>query len=116
MGALFDKEYTKSAHVYLVESVNKKLELPSLIFVVRLQSIASVVSKRCRLSAHKRTQTEKKPAVIGNERLKRLNASVINIYMELWDTDSDNENDTDSSYGLSDFGSESDSSDPDISS
>ena len=34
--------------------------------------------------------------------------------MELWDTDSDNENDTDSSYGLSDFGSESDSSDPDI--
>ena len=34
--------------------------------------------------------------------------------MELRDTDSDNENNTDSSNGLSDFGSESDSSDPDI--
>ena len=32
--------------------------------------------------------------------------------MELWDTVSDNENDTDSSYGLSDFGSESDSTVP----
>ena len=34
--------------------------------------------------------------------------------MELWDTDSDNENDTGFSYGLSDFGSGSDSSDPDF--
>ena len=42
LGALNNKEYTESAHVYLVENVNKKLELPSFIFVVRLQSIASV--------------------------------------------------------------------------
>ena len=34
--------------------------------------------------------------------------------MEFWDTDSDNENDTGSSYDLSDLGSESDSSDLDI--
>ena len=34
--------------------------------------------------------------------------------MELQDTDSDNENGTDSSDGLSDFGNESDSSDSDI--
>ena len=34
--------------------------------------------------------------------------------MELWDTNSDNENDTFSSYGLRDFGSESDSCDADI--
>lgn len=34
--------------------------------------------------------------------------------MELWDNDSDIENDNDSSYGLSDFCSESDSSDPKV--
>ena len=34
--------------------------------------------------------------------------------VELYDIDSDNENDTDSSRSLYDFGSESDSSDPDI--
>ena len=34
--------------------------------------------------------------------------------MELWDTDSNNENDTDSSNSLQVVGSESDSSDPDI--
>ena len=34
--------------------------------------------------------------------------------MELQDTDSDNENGTDSSDGLSDFSSESDSSDSDV--
>ena len=46
--------------------------------------------------------------------IKWLSAAVAKINMELWDTDSDNENDTDSSYGLSNFGSESDSSDLDI--
>ena len=34
--------------------------------------------------------------------------------VELYDIDSDNENDTDSSCSLYDFGSENDSSDPDI--
>ena len=55
-----------------------------------------------------------KKAVIGNDRPKRLSAAVAKINIELWDNVSDNENDTDSSYGLSDFGSESDSSDPGI--
>lgn len=49
---------------------------------------------------------------MDNGKLKQLNDAVAKINMELWDTD--NENDNDSSYGLSDFGSESDSSDPDI--
>ena len=35
-------------------------------------------------------------------------------YIELWDTGCDNENDTDSSYVLSDFGSENNNSDPDV--
>ena len=51
---------------------------------------------------------------MDNGKLKQLNDAVAKINMALWDTDSDNENDNDSSYGLSDFGSESDSSDPDI--
>ena len=55
-----------------------------------------------------------KTNVIDNDRPKRLNASVAKINKELWDTDSDNENNIDFSYGLSDFGIESDSSDPDI--
>ena len=55
-----------------------------------------------------------KVAVIDNERKKRLSAAVVKIHMEFWDTDSDNENDTDSSYDPSDLGSESDSSDLDI--
>ena len=71
------------------------------------------MSKRRRSSAHKRAQT-RKTVVIVNDRPKRLNAAIAKINMKLWDTDSDNENDTVSSYGLSDFGSESDSSDPDI--
>ena len=55
-----------------------------------------------------------KVAVIDNERKKRLSAAVVKMHWEFWDTDSDNENDTDSSYDLSDLGSESDSSDLDI--
>ena len=55
-----------------------------------------------------------KVAVIDNERKKRLSADVVKIHMEFWDTDSDNENDLDSSYDLSDLGSECDSSDLDI--
>ena len=43
---------------------------------------------------------------MDNDRPKQLSAAVAKINMELWDTDS--------SYGLPDFGSESDSSDPDI--
>ena len=34
--------------------------------------------------------------------------------IELWDTGCDNENNTDSSYVLSDFGSENNNSDPNI--
>ena len=116
MGALNDKEYTESAHVYLVENMNKKLELPSFIFVVRLQSIASVKEQTSQAKCTQKNPNWKKTAVIGNEKLKRLKASAVKIYTELWVTDSDTGNDTDSSYGLSDFGSESDSSDPDISS
>ena len=60
----------------------------------------------------KEPKLKKKKAAIGNDRPKRLSAAVAKINMELWDNVSDNENNTDSSYGLSDFGSESDSSDP----
>ena len=55
-----------------------------------------------------------KTGVIDNARSKWLSAAFAKIKMELWDTDSDHESDTDSSYGLSDFGSESDGSDQDI--
>ena len=54
------------------------------------------MSKRLRPSAHKRAQTQK----LQIDRLKRLNAAVAKVNMKLWDTDSDNENDTYSSYGL----------------
>ena len=71
------------------------------------------MSKRRRPSAHKRVQTQKK-AVIGNDRPKQLSAAASKINIELWDNVSDNENDTGSSHSFSDFGSESDSSDPGI--
>ena len=70
-------------------------------------------SKHRRPSAHKRAQTQKK-AVIDNGRPKRLSAAVTKINIELRDIDSDNANDTDFSYGLSGFSSESDSSDQNI--
>ena len=66
-----------------------------------------------RPSSYKRAQTQK-TAVIDNDRPKRLSAAVVKIHMKLWYIDSDNENDTDSSYDFSDFGSQSDSSDSDI--
>ena len=66
-----------------------------------------------RPSPYKRAQTQK-TAVIYNDRPKRLSAAVVRIHMKLWYIDSDNENDTDSSYDFSDFGSQSDSSDSDI--
>ena len=75
--------------------------------------LSQSMSKRRRPSAHKRAQTQK-TVVIDYDRRKRLSAAVAKINVELWDTDSDNENDTDSSNGLSNFGSECDSSDPDI--
>ena len=67
------------------------------------------MSKRRRPSA--KTQ---KTAVIDNGRPKRLSAAFAKVNMELWDTSSDNENDTDFSYGLPDFGSESDNCDEDF--
>ena len=63
-------------------------------------------------NAHKRAQTQK-TAVIDYDRLKKLNAAVAKINMQLQETDSDNENGTDSSYDLSDFSSENDKSDSD---
>ena len=83
--------------VSLIGNYNKKLELSSLQ----------------RPSPYKRAQTQK-TAVIDNDRPKRLSAAVVKIHMKLWYIDSDNENDTDSSYDFSDFGSQSDSSDSDI--
>ena len=75
--------------------------------------LSQSMSKRHRPSAHKIPQTQK-TAVIDNDRPKRLSAAVAKINIKLWDTDCDSENDTNSSYGLPDFGSESDSSDEDI--
>ena len=69
--------------------------------------------KRRRTSEHKRAKL-KKTGVIDNARPKWLSAVFAKIKMELWDTDSNHENDTDSSYSLSDFDSESDGSDQDI--
>ena len=71
------------------------------------------MSKRRRPSPCKRAQTQK-TVVIDNDRPKRLSAAVVKIHMELRYIDSDNENDTDSNYDFSDFGSQSDSSDSDI--
>ena len=71
------------------------------------------MSKRRRPSPYKRAQTQK-TVVIDNDRPKRLSAAVVKIHMELWYIDSDNENDTDSNYDFSDFGSQSDISDSDI--
>ena len=71
------------------------------------------MSKRQRPIPYKRAQTYKKTVTV-NDRPKRLRAAVVKIHMELWYIDSDNENDTDSSYDFSDFGSQSDSSDSDI--
>ena len=67
------------------------------------------MSKQRRPSA--KTQ---KTAVIDNDRQKRLSAAFAKINMELQDTGSDNESGTDFSYGLPDFGSESDNCDEDI--
>ena len=54
------------------------------------------MSKRHKPSANKRAQTQK-TAVIDNNRPNRLSAAVVRkIPMQLWNTDSDNENDTDS--------------------
>ena len=58
-------------------------------------------------------RTNSKTVVIDNDRQNRL-STVVKINSELWNTDSDNKNDTDSSYGLSNFGSESDSSDTEV--
>ena len=71
------------------------------------------MSKHHRPCAHNRAQTQK-TAVIDNDSQKRLSAAVVKLHIELWDIDSDNENDNYFNYGLSDFGSESDSSDPNI--
>ena len=71
--------------------------------------MSRLISKCRSPSAHKRAQTQK-TAIIEND---RLNAAVVKINMELWDTDSDNENDT--TYNTTDFRSEGDSSNPDIS-
>ena len=43
-----------------------------------------------------------------------MSAAIAKINMELWDIDSDNVNNADSSYGLSGFSSESDNSDQNI--
>ena len=64
-------------------------------------------------SPYKRAQTHK-TAVIDNGRSKWLIAAVVKIHMKLWYIDSDNENDADFSYDLSDFGSQSDNSNSDI--
>ena len=71
------------------------------------------MSKRRRASAHQKAQTQK-AAVIDNDSPKYLSAAVTKINMGLQDTDSNNENDTVSSYDLSNFGCESDISDPGI--
>ena len=71
------------------------------------------IGKRQRLSRYERTQTQK-AAVIDKDRPKRLSAAVVKIRMKLRYIDSDNKNDTDSSYDFSDFGPQSHSSDSDI--
>ena len=71
------------------------------------------MNKRQRPSPFKRAQT-KKTTVIDNDRPKRLSAAIVKIHMKLGYIDSDNENDTDSSYNLSGFGCQSNSSDSDI--
>ena len=68
------------------------------------------ICKRCRLRAHKRAHTQK-TAVFDNDSPKRPSNAVAKIIIELWDTDSDNENDTYSSHDLSDFVNESNISD-----
>ena len=84
-------------------------------FVVWLQSIASDNEQTSKAqSIQKSPNSKQKTAVIDNDRPKRLSAAVVKIHMKLWYIDSDNENDTDSSYDFSDFGSQSDSSDSDI--
>ena len=60
---------------------------------------------------HIKEPKPKKTVVIANDILRRLNATVVKLSMKLLDIDSDNENDTDSNYGLSDFGSLNDTSD-----
>ena len=67
------------------------------------------ISKRRTPRARKRAPTQK-TAVIDNDRPKRLSTAVAKTNMQLRGIDSDNENDTDSSYGLSGFSSESDNS------
>ena len=60
---------------------------------------------------HIKEPKPKKTDVIANDRLRRLNATVTKLSMKLLDIYSDNENNTDSNYGLSDFASLNDTSD-----
>ena len=93
---------------------NSKEETGTLIPLwYECNQLPQSLSKRCRPNAHKRAQIQKR-AVTDNDRSKRLSAAVAKINMELWDIDSDDANDTDSSYGFSGFSSESDSSDQNI--
>ena len=55
-----------------------------------------------------------KKAVIDNGRPKQLSIVVAKINIEMWNIVSDNTNNTESSYGLSGFNNESDSSDQNI--
>ena len=95
-------------HVYLVGNMKRKQKLIPLWY--DCNQLPHSMSKCCRPSAHKRAQTQK-TVVIDNGSPKRLSAAVAKLNMELRDTDSDNENETDLSYGLSNFGNESDISD-----
>ena len=79
------------------------------VYVYSIASVNEQMSQaQCTLQ-----RTNSKTVVIGNDRQNRL-STVVKINSELWNTDSDNKNDTDSSYGLSNFGSESDSSDTEV--
>ena len=82
-------------------------------FVVWLQSIASDNEQTSKAQSIQRSPNSKN-SFTDNDRPKRLSAAVVKIHMKLWYIDSDNENDTDSIYDFSDFGSQSDSSDSDI--
>ena len=95
--------------VYLNGNEKRKLEFSSLCGMTLINCLSQGTNVAG--PVHKK---ELKTAVIDNDRPKRLSAAVAKINMELWNTDSDNEKDTDSSHILSDFYNESYSSDPDI--
>ena len=97
-------------HENLNGNVKRKLELSPLY---DCNQLPQSMSKGSWPNVQKRAQN-KKTDIIDHDRPKRLSAAVAKVNMELWDTDSDNEKETDSSYGFSDFGSKSDSSDPAI--